>query len=392
MDLEYFDIKTNRNGRSSVKYDGRRAFFGTDDLLPMWVADMDFMVPPAVIEAAEEFSRYGVFGYTFRPESSLEAFSEWCQLRYDWRPNLKWMTSSPGIVTALSLAVDVFSSKGDKIMISTPVYPPFHSIVKDFERELVTCDLYLDAEGRYTYDFDAFEKQLASGVKMYILCNSHNPVGRVWTKEELSKIGELCLKHGVLIFSDEIHCDLALYGNKHTVMASISEEISAITITAMAPSKTFNIAGMMSSVMVISNDSLRSKFNKILHKYHLELGNVFAHMTMEAAYRHGGEWLDLLKQYLEGNIDYTYNSLKSNLPTVAFYKPEGSFLLWLDFRQSGLSHKEVYDRLINVSKVGLNDGLSFGLSGEGFMRMNIGTQRAVLEEGLNKIITTFNSI
>jgi cystathionine beta-lyase len=358
----------------------------------MWVADMDFMVPPAVIEAAEEFSRYGVFGYTFRPESSLEAFAEWCQLRYDWRPNLKWMTSSPGIVTALSLAVDVFSSKGDKIMISTPVYPPFHSIVKDFERELVPCDLYLDAEGRYTYDFDAFEKQLATGVKMYILCNSHNPVGRVWTKEELTKIGELCLKHGVLIFSDEIHCDLALYGNKHTVMASISEEISAITITAMAPSKTFNIAGMMNSVMVISNDSLRSKFNKILHKYHLELGNVFAHMTMEAAYRHGGEWLDLLKQYLEGNIDYTYNSLKSNLPTVTFFKPEGSFLLWLDFRQSGLSHKELYDRLINVSKVGLNDGLSFGLSGEGFMRMNIGTQRAVLEEGLNKIITTFNSI
>jgi len=383
-----FDKVIAREGTSCVKYDLRKAVFGTEDILPMWVADMDFQSPPAVIEAARGLCDLGVFGYAFRSESSIEAFISWTSRRYNWNVKKEWITSSPGIVAALPIAIRALTSPGDKVLIQTPVYPPFHSIVKENNRELVYSPLIVK-DGQYTVDWDDFETKLQSGVKMFILCNSHNPLGRVWSKNELTQMGDLCSKYRAVIFSDDIHSDLSLFGNVHTIMASISEEIAQNTITAMAPSKTFNIAGMLNSVIISSSKELLSAFNKELTSLHLDLGNIFGHITMEAAYKYGEEWLNELIPYLEGNVDYAYDFINTEVPSIKLIKPQGSFLLWLDFRETGYSHKEVGERLVNIAKLGLNDGLTFGKDGEGFRRMNIGVPRSVLVEGLYRLKTAF---
>ena len=383
-----FDKVIAREGTSCVKFDLRKDVFGTDDLLPMWVADMDFQSPPAVIKAARDLCDHGVFGYTFRSESSINAFMQWTSKRYGWEVKREWLTSSPGIVAAIPIALRAFTSVGDKILIQTPVYPPFHSIVKENNRELV-CSTLILKDGQYQVNWEDFESKLKSGIKMFLLCNSHNPLGRVWTKKELKQMGDLCCKYGVIIFSDDIHSDLALFGNKHTIMASISEEIAQNTITTMAPSKTFNIAGMLNSVIISSSKELLSGFHKELTSLHLDLGNIFGHITMEAAYKYGEDWLNELITYLEGNVDYAYDFINKEIPSVSFIKPQGSFLLWLDFRKTGCSHEEVGKRLINIAKLGINDGLPFGKEGEGFRRMNIGVPRSVLADGLNRLKTAF---
>jgi len=313
-----FDKVIAREGTSCVKYDLRKAVFGTEDILPMWVADMDFQSPPAVIEAARDLCNHGIFGYAFRSESSIEAFISWTSRRYNWNVKKEWITSSPGIVAALPIAIRALTSPGDKVLIQTPVYPPFHSIVKENNRELV-----------------------------------YSP---------------LIVKDG---------------------QSSISEEIAQNTITAMAPSKTFNIAGMLNSVIISSSKELLSAFNKELTSLHLDLGNIFGHITMEAAYKYGEEWLNELIPYLEGNVDYAYDFINTEVPSIKLIKPQGSFLLWLDFRETGYSHKEVGERLVNIAKLGLNDGLTFGKDGEGFRRMNIGVPRSVLVEGLYRLKTAF---
>jgi cystathionine beta-lyase len=383
-----FDEVIRREGTSCIKYDARKEVFGRDDILPMWVADMDFKSPPCVIEAAKKLCDHGVFGYTFRPESSIEAFMRWVTERYNWTIKREWITSSPGVVSALPLALRCLTNPGDKILIQTPVYPPFHSVVKESGRELV-CSPLIQGREHYFVDWENFEIKLKSGVKMFVLCNSHNPLGKVWSREELMKMGELCLKYGVKIFSDEIHADLALFGNKHTVMASVSEEISSITITAMAPSKTFNIPGMLNSVIVIQSKKMFECFRHELTSMHLDPGNIFGHITMDAAYRHGGAWLANLKQYLEKNIDYSYGYILNNIPSVSLLRPQGSFLLWLDFRKSGYSHEEVRNRLLNIAGLGLNDGTEFGADGRGFFRMNIGAPISVVKEGLERLKKAF---
>jgi len=379
-----FDKIIDRQGTSCVKYDLRKEVFGTEELLPMWVADMDFQSPPVVIEAATRLCEHGVFGYTFRSESSKEAFIRWVAKRHNWDVKIEWITSSPGIVAALPIAIRAFTEKGDKVLIQTPVYPPFHSIVKEQRRELLCSPLNLK-NGQYHVDWDDFEAKLKSGVKLFILCNSHNPLGRAWSRDELKQMGDLCCKYGVKIFSDEIHSDLVLFGNKHTVLASVSEEIAQITITGMAPSKTFNIAGMLNSVIVSSSRELLGAFNKELTSLHLDLGNIFGHITMEAAYKGGEDWLNHLIKYLEGNVNYVYDFLNKELPTVKMVKPQSSFLLWLDFRDTGYTHDEVTERLIKVAKLGFNDGAQFGTEGIGFRRMNIGAPLSVVKEGMERL-------
>lgn len=379
-----FDQVIDRRGTDCVKYDGLQEAYGCSDLLPMWVADMDFQVPPAVQEAARQCCEKGIFGYTFRSEEGKQAFQDWVKRRYDWTVKTEWLSSSPGIVTSLSISVRAFTAPGDRVMIMTPVYPPFHAVVKDNGRELVCCPLIRGSE-RYLIDWECFERGLQTGVKMLILCNSHNPVGRIWTREELARIGSLCVRYGVLILSDEIHADLALFGHRHTVMASVSEEIAARTLTAMAPSKTFNIAGMMNSMIVASNPELLDKYNRELLNLHLDLGNIFGHVTLKAAYRYGEEWLEALIRYLEGNVEFALDYFARELPSVKVLKPEGSFLLWLDFRATGLSHEACGERLLKIGKVALNDGLTFGEEGRGFRRMNIGCPRQVLADGLQRI-------
>lgn len=383
-----FDKVISREGTSCVKYDLRKAVFGTEDLLPMWIADMDFQSPPAVIDAAQELCNHGIFGYAFRSESSIEAFIAWVSKRHNWNIKREWITSSPGIVAALPIAIRAFTATGDKILIQTPVYPPFHSVVKDNNRQLV-CSPLIIKDGQYQIDWEDFETKLKNGVKMFILCNSHNPLGRVWNRDELEQMGDLCCKYGVIIFSDEIHSDLALFGNIHIVMASISGEIAQNTITAMAPSKTFNIAGMLNSVIISSSKVLLSGFHKELTSLHLDLGNILGHITMEAAYKYGEDWLNELIKYLEGNVNYAYNFINDEIPSVKLIKPQGSFLLWLDFRETGYSHQEVGERLIKIAKLGLNDGAAFGKEGIGFRRMNIGAPLSVVKEGLNRLKTAF---
>ena len=330
----------------------------------MWVADMDFRVPPEVQEAARKCCEQGIFGYTFRSDDGKDAFRNWVKQRYSWEVKEEWLSSSPGIVTSLAISVRAFTKSGDKVMSMTPVYPPFHAVVKDNGRELVCCPLIRDTE-KYVIDWECFEQGLQKGVKMLILCNSHNPVGRVWTREELARIGELCCRYDVLILSDEIHADLALFGHRHTVMASVSEEIAARTLTAMAPSKTFNIAGMMNSVIIASNPEILEVYNRELTTLHLDLGNIFGHVTLKAAYRYGAGWLEELTRYLEGNVQFALDYFERELPQIKVLKPEGSFLLWLDFRGTGLSHEACGERLVKIGKVGLNDGLEFGEEGRG---------------------------
>lgn len=383
-----FDKEIDRRGSCSVKYDSLKEVFGREDLLPMWVADMDFRTAPGVLKAVWDAADLGVFGYGFRSAASVDSFIAWVESRYNWSVKREWVSSAPGIVAALPLAINALTSAGEKILIQTPVYPPFHAIVKENGRTLVKSPLINTGTG-WEIDWADFESRLADGVKMFILCSSHNPLGRIWSPEELKRMGDLCCKYGAVIFSDEIHADLSLYGNRHTVMASISEEIAQNTITAMAPSKTFNVAGMLNSVIVSSSERLLASYNGELKRLHLDLGNLFGHITMAAAYREGGEWLEYLKIYLEKNIDFAHDFLANEVPGVTFLKPQSSFLLWLDFRKSGYTHEEVRNRLLDISKLGLNDGLAFGRDGEGFFRMNIGTNRARVEEGLKRLKAGF---
>lgn len=383
-----FDKINDRRGTNSMKFDRLKEVFGKEDLLPMWVADMDFQSPPAVIDAIEKSAQHGIFGYSFRDSNSVNHFISWVKRRYNWDITPEQVGSSPGIVTALALSVRIFTKPSAKVLIQTPVYPPFHSLVKETGRTLVTSQIEMTPNG-YSVNWEDFESKLASGVEMFILCNSHNPLGKMWSIEELLKMGNLCLKHGVLIFSDEIHADLALYGNQHIVMASVSEEIAMNTITAMAPSKTFNIAGLLNSLIISKSPELLNKFNSEINTLHLGMGNIFGHVALGPAYKESEEWLNSLATYIGENVDYAYDFLAKELPTVTFIKPESSFLLWLDFRKTGLTHQQVKEKLINEAKVGLNDGTTFGECGRGFFRMNIGTPKAVVKEALERIVATF---
>ncbi len=378
-----FDEVLERRGTSSVKFDGMATPFGRDELLPMWVADMDFKAPDCILEAVRKRCEHGIFGYSFRSDEAKDAFIAWVGERHGWRIEREMTMISPGICTALSIAVRVFTSIGEGVTIMTPVYHPFHEVVLRNKRTLHCSPLTL-RNGRYEVDWVDFESKLAQS-KLLIISNPHNPVGRVWDAQELKRMGELCLKHGVTILSDEIHSDLMLYNNKHTVMASLSKEIADITLTCMAPSKTFNIAGMLNSFVIAENREIYDKFNDEILTLHLDLGNLFGHITLEAAYRYGAEWLEELKVYLTESVEIAKRYVAEEISEISFIPPEGSFLLWLDFRGTGYSHEEVKRRLIERGGVALNDGLEFGREGEGFMRMNIGCPHSVLVEGLERI-------
>ncbi|MFA5713643.1 MAG: PatB family C-S lyase, partial [Bacteroidales bacterium] len=383
-----FDQVVDRRGTNSIKYDKLKENFGREDLLPLWIADMDFKSPPEVMEVVERRARHGIFGYSFRDLNSIEAFTQWVERRYNWSISPEIVTISPGIVTALSLAIRIYSRPGDKVLIQPPVYPPFYSIIEENGRQLVTSPLQQDESG-YSVDWDHFEESLSQGVKLFLISNSHNPIGKVWSREELLKIANLCLKYGVLILSDEIHGDLNLNGTPHTVIASLSKEISMSTITAMAPSKTFNVAGLLNSLIIIESPKLLKQFESEITALHLQLGNLFAHITMESLYRHGEEWLKQATDYIWGNVNYSYNRLLNELPQVTFIKPQSSFLLWLNFNGTALSHQEIERKLIEEAKVALNSGLNFGEEGRGYFRFNIGAPRAIVKEGLDRVIESF---
>ncbi len=379
-----FDEIIDRNDTLSVKYGLRKKIFGKEDTIPLWVADMDFKTPDFIVDAIKERASHEIYGYSYRPDSFYQAAQHWVKRRHNWDINFNWLTFSPGIVPGVNLSVLEFTEPGDKIMIQPPVYFPFFHAVKKNNRTLVENKLVL-RNGRLEIDFEDFEKKVQNGVKMFILSNPHNPGGNVWTKDELKQMGEICLKHNVLILSDEIHSDIVFPGNKYTPMASISEEIAENTLTFIAPSKTFNIAGLATSVGIISDKLLRDRFKNMMDRIHIANGNLFGTVAFEAAYKYGDDWLDQLIQYLKGNLDFLTEYIQKNIPQIKVIQPEGTYLVWLDCRQLPLANNEIHKFMIEKAEVAFNDGASFGENGEGFQRLNFGCPRAVLKEALENI-------
>ena len=379
-----FDKVVNRKNTSCSKWDYLGKFFGNSNALPMWVADMDFEVVPEITNAIKKRADHRVYGYTERPESYYDSIIKWIEKRHGWKIQKDWISSSPGVVPALSLSILSFTQPGDKVIIQPPIYPPFFSVVKNTGRQIVENKLKFE-NGRYVMDFDDLESKIDSRVKLLLLCNPHNPVGRVWEKDELKRLGEICLKHNILVVSDEIHSDIIYNGHKHIPIASLSDKFLKNTITCMAPSKTFNIAGLSTSLVLIPDRRLYSQFENTVESMEIGMGNLFGLTALEAAYTYGEEWLKELLQYLEGNLDFIEDYLKKHIPEIKMVRSEGTYLLWLDCRELGLNQKELVNFMVNKANVALNDGCDYIPDVPGFMRLNFGTRRAIVEEGLKRI-------
>ena len=378
-----FNEIASRKGTFCVKYDMTPEVFGTDDLLPMWVADMDFKTPDFILDAIRKRCDHEVLGYTFAPDSYKMAVLNWFQKHYGIATRWNKMHFIPGIVQGIAFVLQTFTVPGDKVLITTPVYPPFINVPHRTGRVFVSSPLKTE-NGRFTFDFEDLDRK-AQGCKVMIMSNPHNPGGRVWSKEELAQVADICLKHNVLVISDEIHADLTYPEFHHTSFATVSEAAKHNSITFFAPSKTFNMAGLASSVCYVPDQEIRKTFFGFLDHNELSLGNIFGYYAAEAAFAHGEEWLRQLLDYLQGNIDAAEKYLQEHCPEITFMRPEASFLLWMDFRAWNLPQKELIHKLVYDAKVGLNNGTDFGADGEGFMRMNIGTNRETVLEGLRRI-------
>jgi cystathionine beta-lyase len=385
-----FDKLIDRKDTASVKYDLTGKMFGKN-VLPMWVADMDFEVPEFIIESLSERIKHRVFGYTFRPDSFYEAIASWISRRHDWDIAPDTIGFSPGIVPALNMCILEFTDPGDAVVVQPPVYFPFFSAVSNHGRELIYNQL-IETDGNYSLDLDGLEDSFREGAKMFFLCHPHNPVGRVWTRAELESLADLCVRYKVLVISDEIHSDLVLGGRKHIPLASLGKEIADLCLTCMAPSKTFNLAGLYTSTVIATNPELKKRYEKILDAVHVGGDNIFGQLALEAAYTHGDEWLDQLLVYLEKNFQLLYRQLNSSVPGLIVSPLEATYLVWLDFSFLGMEKKQLKDFIINKAGLGLNDGPMFGPGGEQHQRMNIATPASILEEGIGRLIHAVNSL
>ena len=383
-----FDKIIDRKGSACIKWDGMEKFLGSADALPMWVADMDFLTPAYITEAIALKASHGVFGYPLREDGYFTSLMQWLQRRHQWNVERDWITFCPGVVPAVNIAVLANTLPGDKIIVQPPVYFPFFTAVTDHKRNLVYNNLVL-RDGRLCMDFDNLETLAADGAKMLILSNPHNPGGSVWTRDELLQMAAICLKHNVIILSDEIHCDLVYKPFKHTPVASLSQEISNHTITTVAPSKTFNLSGLSTASVIIENSNLRRKFNLQLDHLHIGGGNIFGNIASEQAYLHGDSYVDELMDYLGKNVEMLKKYVAENLPNIEVIEPEATFLVWLDCRKMGMSDEELNKFFLYTARVGMNPGAMFGPGGEGFMRMNIGCPAITLMQGLHQIKKAF---
>jgi len=380
-----FDKVIDRSNNYSAKWEELGKNFGRDDLLPMWVADMDFMSPLPVIETIVERAKQGIYGYTSMPESYFEAVARWMKKRHNWHVKTDWMIFSPGVVPALSFIVNAFTHPGDKIVVQPPVYYPFFKVIEDNGRRVVNNPL-LFKDGRYTMDFDDLEKKVKDPqVKLIFLCSPHNPVGRVWTEEELKRLGRICIDNNVLVVSDEIHQDILYPGIKHTPFASISEEFALNSITCTAPSKTFNLAGLQTSTIIIPNKIYFETYKNFMIRVQILRNNVFGLVALEAAYNYGEEWLDQFLEYLDGNLKTLMTGIEKDIPQLKIVKPEGTYLAWIDCRELGLNPKELNDFIINKARLALDDGSWFGMGGSGFQRLNLACPRVYVNEALNRL-------
>lgn len=381
-----FNQPIDRWDNFAVKYDEMEATYGRRDLLPMWIADMDLKTAPAILEAIDARNKQGIFGYTSRPDSYFRAVCDWQEKRNGWRPDQEHCVFALGVVPALCTCVREFSAPGDEILFLTPVYGEFFESVENWDRKPLTVSLLQDEDGRYSVDFDAFEAALKRKPPIFILCNPHNPVGRVWTPEELRRMGELCVKYGTLMVSDEIHSDLMLFGHKHTPLASVSGEIAAHTITCTSATKTFNLAGLQAATLIFPNEELQNKYQKFWKSLDVHRNNCFSLVAVEAAFRHGEEWVDQLLTHLEGNVLYVEEFLKAHIPEIKLHRPECTYLLWLNCKGLDLPGDALPAFMAEEAHLALNDGRGFGpVDGEGYMRMNIACPRGVVERAMAQL-------
>ncbi len=381
--FSFFDEVVNRYGTHSIKFDALNHIFGEPDVLPMWVADMDFRVATEISDAIKARAEHDIYGYTFHPPSFFQSAVEWVQRRHNWTIQPEWLSFSPGIVPALNLCMLAYTEPGDKVVIQTPVYHPFYTAISDHGREVV-CNPLVKSGNGYEMDFDHLEHQIDQQTKMLILCHPHNPVGSVWTQQELERLADICVCHRLIVVCDMIHSDLILNNQACPSFAGISPEIAALTVSLIAPSKTFNLAGLSSSLMFTSNVVLKTKFDQVRDGLHVGLGNVFGTIALEAAYKHGDAWLDGLLTYLNANFDILDEWINHS-SYVQYIRPQGTYLAWLDFSPSGLSGDQLYDTIIHRAKVGMNKGLEFGTEGESFMRMNVGCPASIVRKAIQQI-------
>lgn len=381
-----FNAVIDRRNTKSVKWDRRETLFGSNDIIPMWVADMDFRAPKEVNEALKNRIEHGIYGYTFPDQFLKDSIIDWNKKRHNWEIEAEWLSFSNGVVTTLHMAVQAFTEPGDGVVIQTPVYPPFYNVIEAHERTVVKNQLVYE-NGYYTIDFNDLEEKFKQA-KLFFLCSPHNPVGRVWKKEELEKIGQLAVKHDVIIVSDEIHGDLTFPGEVHIPIASLTEEIRNSTITCMAASKTFNVPGLDASYCVTSDSAIRGSLEQAFNKqgFNNQL-NTMGQIALEASYTYGAEWVDELNSLLESHYLYVKERFEKDAPEIKVVQIEGTYLMWLDCSGLGFQHaNEIQDFFTKEAKVGLNAGIDYGEEGEQFMRMNIGCSRETLEQALNQII------
>lgn len=378
-----FDELLERRGTDSVKWDGVRDVWGRDDLLPLWVADMDFRTPPFVMDALQRQLSGGVLGYTRPCADWAPAICDWLLRRHGWQVETGWISFVPGIVRAQALALLCFTRPGDRVAVMNPVYHPFFLVTQRLEREVVFSPLVL-RDGHYHIDYARLEQDL-DGCRVLILCNPHNPGGRVWTEDELRRVADICHRRGVMVLSDEIHADLTLPGYRHHPFATVSPQAAAISLTFMAPSKAFNMPGLASSYAIAVDPGIRRRFQTFLEAGEFGEGHMLAYVGCAAAYREGEEWLGQLLAYLQGNIDLTEQFLKERIPTIGMIRPQASYLIFLDCRRLGLSQPELVNLFVDKARLALNDGTMFGRGGEGFMRLNVGCPRSVLRRALEQL-------
>lgn len=380
-----FDSVVDRRNTGCIKYDFAAQKGMPQDVLPLWVADMDFRTSSYVQDALSKQAEHGIFGYNDTLEDYFEAVRSWYARHHDWQVEKEWLVKTPGIVFALSMAVQAFTGEGDAVMIQQPVYNPFAGAVLQNERKLVNNPLICAEDGRYLMDFDDFEDKIRKErVKLFILCSPHNPVGRVWTRQELERVGDICYRHGVLIVSDEIHSDFVFQG-KHHVLAGLKKEYEEITVTCTAPSKTFNIAGLQVSNIFIPNETLRARFTKRIFACGYSQLNSAGIAACIAAYQHGEEWYLGMLSYVRENILFAKRFLSERLPQVKMWVPEGTYLIWVDLRGLGLSREETQELIVSRARLWLNDGTMFGSEGEGFWRINTACPRKILREALERL-------
>lgn len=381
-----FDEVIERRGTDTVKYERLERYFGRNDLMAMWIADMEFKTPPFVVDALKKRIEHPVFGYAITPDDYFDQIATWLFNRHQWQVDTSWLTYIPGIVRGIGMVLNVFTKPGDKVIIQTPVYHPFRLVPEGLKREVVSNPLHRNEDGSYSMDFENLAQVADEKCKVLILSNPHNPAGIVWDKDTLVRLAHFCKEHKILVISDEIHCDMALFGHKHLPFAMCCEEAAQNSITFGAPTKTFNIAGIVSSYAIVPNNHIREQFYSWLEAFELNEPAMFSTLVTQAAFTaEGNEWREEMLRYLESNVEFVEQYCRENMPQIKPMRPQASFLVWLDCTALGLDHEALNDLFINKAHLALNDGEMFGPGGAGFMRFNIGEPRSMVLQALQQL-------